>query len=210
MLGNDIVDLGHPETRAGSLSPRFDLRVFTPAERELVSHQGMPGGVSGRVWRWRLWSAKEAAYKSARKLDPAAVWSPVRFSVRLEAERVIVDHPTGRVEVSWVEGPVAAGDPAWVHALCGVGDDSTVVGVGNVDGRRESDAVRELACHAVSARAKRVGLDATIAAVHTRERIPEMQLASTIHDLSLSHHGRFAAFACNLRPMAERLREVAA
>lgn len=212
-LGNDIVDLAHPETLPGGLSPRFDVRVFTVAERELVSHAGPLGGVSGRVWRWRLWSAKEAAYKAARKLVATAVWSPVKFAVRLTANRVVVDHPTGTCAVRWFDGPATSdGDPAWVHAVCGdaVWTDRIVLDVAPTGQRDPSTGVRELACKRVAAAASAVGIDTSTSTVRTRDRIPEMLLASTTHDLSLSHHGRFAAFACDVRPLAEGVREVAA
>jgi hypothetical protein len=213
MLGNDIVDLDHSDTRDGGLSPRFDLRVFTPAERELVSSVGNPGGVSGRVWRWRLWSAKEAAYKAARKRDATTLWSPVRFEVRIDPQRVLVDHQTGSTPVRWIEGPATStGDPEWVHAVCGDRGrvDCVILGVGHVDTRDPSDAVRALACASVAAAAERFCLDSSTAWVRTTKRIPEMHLTSTIHDLSLSHHGRFAAFACDLGPQAERARREAA
>ena len=78
MVGNDIVDLADPETRLGACHPRFDRRVFAPAELELLattrSHVRM---------RWILWSAKEAAYKAARQACATTVFSPSRFVVRL-------------------------------------------------------------------------------------------------------------------------------
>ncbi len=71
MIGNDIVDLADPETSCGACHPRFDHRVFAPAELELLattrSHVRM---------RWILWSAKEAAYKAARQACATTVFSP--------------------------------------------------------------------------------------------------------------------------------------
>ncbi|MGH7818850.1 MAG: 4'-phosphopantetheinyl transferase superfamily protein, partial [Candidatus Binatia bacterium] len=74
MIGNDVIDLRDPETFTEH--PRFDERVFAPAERELLAAAG-----DARRLRWILWAAKESAYKLARKLDARAVFSPPRFVV---------------------------------------------------------------------------------------------------------------------------------
>ena len=79
-VGNDIVDLRDPETRPGALHPRFDARVFTPAERERIGPDEQ-----GHRMRWLMWAAKESAYKAAKKLDPRTVFSPSRFEVELSA-----------------------------------------------------------------------------------------------------------------------------
>ena len=77
MVGNDVIDLGDPETRAGSCHARFDARVFDDDERALLLASADP-----TRRRWVLWAAKEAAFKVARKLDGATVFSPRRFVVR--------------------------------------------------------------------------------------------------------------------------------
>src|SRR3990172_11249674 len=80
MVGDARVDLGDPEARESALPPRFDARVFAPAERAALG----ASPASGRL-RWILWAAKEAAYKLARKLDPGVAFSPSRFVVSLDA-----------------------------------------------------------------------------------------------------------------------------
>src|SRR5512147_2410613 len=82
MLGNDVVDLGDPETRPDARHPRFDARVFTREERAALASAAQPERL-----RWSLWAAKEAAYKCLKKLEPATCFSPVRFAVRFETER---------------------------------------------------------------------------------------------------------------------------
>jgi len=80
MLGNDVVDLGDPESRAGARHARFDARAFDRTERALIATSPR-----GEHERWRLWAAKESAYKAARKEDPCTVFSPQRFAVRRAA-----------------------------------------------------------------------------------------------------------------------------
>ena len=81
MLGNDIVDLGDPESRAEGRHARFDGRVFDETERVLIDAAPEPERV-----RWLLWAAKESAYKAARKEDPHTVFAPSCFVVRLEGD----------------------------------------------------------------------------------------------------------------------------
>ena len=80
-VGNDVVDLRDAETRPGATHPRFDLRVFTPAERERLHEALRPVRL-----RWSLWAAKESAYKAARQLQPDLPFHPREFATRV-AER---------------------------------------------------------------------------------------------------------------------------
>ena len=77
MVGNDVVDLCDPDADFASFSPRFDERVFAPSERRCIATSADPESC-----RWRMWSAKEAAYKAVRKTDPTVVFSPRRLEVR--------------------------------------------------------------------------------------------------------------------------------
>ena len=43
MVGDDVVDLADPEARADALHPRFDARVFAPAERAALAASADPG-----------------------------------------------------------------------------------------------------------------------------------------------------------------------
>ncbi len=81
MVGNDVVDL-RARIVAGPRHPRFDARVFAPSEHRALRESAEPDAL-----RWAFWAAKEAAYKVAKKLDDEAVWSPVRFVVRIERGR---------------------------------------------------------------------------------------------------------------------------
>ena len=56
MLGNDVVDLGDPETLRGAQHPRFDARVFTREERAAIADSPAPERL-----RWSLWPALAAA-----------------------------------------------------------------------------------------------------------------------------------------------------
>jgi phosphopantetheinyl transferase (holo-ACP synthase) len=191
MIGNDVVDLGDPESRAEGRHPRFDGRVFDGTERALIE-----ASPQRERTRWLLWAAKESAYKAARKEDPRTVFVPSRFVVWLEGHpRVTVAVSDRRFHVDLV----ASADH--VHAVARAAGDSrrdicTAVAklpelvTGN-------EAVRWLAIATLS---RLLGVPPGDLAIRREGRIPTLYLRGrrSPADLTLSHHGRFVAFACKL------------
>ena len=191
MIGNDVVDLGDPESRAEARHPRFDGRVFDETERALIGASPQPERT-----RWLLWAAKESAYKAARKEDPHIVFAPSRFVVRLEGDaRVSVAVGERRFQVDLVAGA------DHVHAVAraeGDSPDGTCTAVAKLpEGATGSDAARWLAIATLS---HVLGVAPEGLAIRRAGRIPTLWLrgCASSADLSLSHHGRFVAFACTL------------
>ena len=198
MVGNDVVDLRDPESRPETLHPRFDTRVFTASEREVIEGSSE----SSRV-RWKLWAAKEAVYKLLRKRVAATVFSPIRFEVDLAApEQAIVTHGVDRVRVAYQENDGA------VHAVASSPTDrpgSLFSAWRRVDsaewaaGSAEapSRAVRALLCEHVATR-----LCVAVDEVEVRRdgRVPRLWVGQrpAAADVSLSHHGGWLGFACEL------------
>jgi len=190
MVGNDVVDLRDPEVVKGPAHPRFDARVFARSEREALRQSGAPERL-----RWLFWGAKEAAYKLARKLDPTVVFSPSRFVVTLDATLV------GQVchqERSYPVKLAAGGDS--VHAIATESHSAgrIVAGIASTEAALDSSrAVRELATTAL---AERLRMPTEAIRIGRDGRIPTLEVLGrdTALDLSLSHHGRFVAFACDL------------
>jgi phosphopantetheinyl transferase (holo-ACP synthase) len=182
MLGNDVVDLAD----AAGHHPRFAARVFTPAERVLLAADPALCGV--------LWAAKESAYKAARKADPATVFSPSAFLVALDRrERARVTVGERRFVVDLLR------TAEYVHAVARAAEDAPTAAfaaVGAVPaGASDSAAVRRLAVDTLER-----ALDMDGLAIGRDGRIPLLLRHGRPMpaDLSLSHHGRFAAFACRL------------
>ena len=200
MVGNDIVDLHDPDADFESYRSRFDERVFNRSERRSIDCANAP-----ERQRWRLWAAKEASFKLARQRDPATVFSPHAFSMDCDqgsrAIRVRVAHDKLPCFVTFDETPErihaiavpALGDFAQV--LSGVDVLEPSIG-GASQSKRESRAVRALACDAISQRFKysRNRLEIRRAA----QRIPMLYHGEAPQDfsVSLSHHGSWLAFAC--------------
>jgi phosphopantetheinyl transferase (holo-ACP synthase) len=200
MVGNDVVDLRDRSVAAGPRHPRFDARVFAPAEHRALRESEAPNPL-----RWAFWAAKEAAYKVAKKLDDATVWSPLRFVVHLESgpERGL----EGAVEHAGREIPVRVeADAERVHAIAtdvrgAFARIRARVAELPEPGANPSAAVRALARADL---APLLGAAPEALEFARRGRIPVLRVAGgeAPLDLSLSHHGRFVAWACEPRSPA--------
>ncbi len=190
MLGNDIVDLSDPESSRTANHSRFDRRVFAPAEG-----RALPTIHSDRQKRWILWSAKEAAYKAARRESAEVVFSPARFVVDLDRSL-------------W--GSVRYGSRCWpvrvridgdcVHAV--VSEKASFAGIlsaacrlSSTELHDPSEAVRRFALSSI---ASKLGLAKSDLRIEKIDRIPQLIVAGEAAHvaLSLSHHGCYAGFAC--------------
>jgi len=195
MIGNDVVDLLDPETRDGASHPRFDRRVFAPEERAALARSGAPNRL-----RWILWAAKEAAYKALRKSEPGTVWSPARFVVELDEKlegEVQHESQTLRVRVDEAADfvhAIAAQDPGELEL---VRAEAFRLAGSERDGEGPSRAVRHRAitCVAHWLRLPRRDLDFV-----RHGRIPQLEVRGEPADVdvSLSHHGRLGAYACEV------------
>ncbi|MDH3684978.1 MAG: 4'-phosphopantetheinyl transferase superfamily protein [Myxococcales bacterium] len=200
MIGNDIVDLRDADARPGARHPRFDARVFCAAERAALAASSAPDRL-----RWVFWAAKEAAYKVARKLDAACVFSPSLFAVEFESASL------GTVDFGQARFPVHVNDVH--HGVHVVATQPSARRSRIVTGSREMTdaasrdaaapglAVRELALSQLSS----CWPDSRVLAVAQEGRIPVLESdgVRVDADLSLSHHGRWVAFACEIPQNAE-------
>jgi hypothetical protein len=186
LIGNDVVDLFDPETAPAALHPRFDARVFSSAERARLD-----AAPDRARLRWALWAAKEAAYKAARRLDTALPFHPRRFDV----DGDVVWHRGRPFPVRVRE----SGDA--LHAVAvAEGEDpgSAAWGLAEVAaGSAAGDVARALA---LAAAARRLGVRRSALAVGRAGRMPVLLLRGVPCPalLSLSHHGRYAAFALHV------------
>lgn len=192
-IGNDVVDLSDPETRQQSLHPRFDERVFDPRERALLGDSDSP-----HVLRWAFWAAKESAYKALKRLDPGLVFSPKRFAVELPA----VSSPVGSAVGHVVHGDHTLDlqvhlDGGCLHAVAGSLRTAGAQLVWKVD-RARSDPSANVRWLAGAGIASALGLDPADIRIAHRPPVALHHRRPLVSELSLSHHGRFVAFACAL------------
>ncbi|HWV38074.1 MAG TPA: 4'-phosphopantetheinyl transferase superfamily protein [Vulgatibacter sp.] len=208
IVGNDVVDLDDPEARGAARRDRFVRRILRPAERRAVEASSDPDAAL-----WARFAAKEAAYKAAVRLHGGAPSAPAAYEVaedlawvRLHALRLhlVVETPA----------PRASGRPAFVHAVAFSGDwdDRPRFAAGPHRGDPGADARSLLAESAAAS----LGCDPS------RLRIVRDPIAGSwdgfgpprLHldglplpaPVSLSHHGRFVAYAHGA--VAQRRRHV--
>ena len=189
LLGNDVVDLRDPETKEAALHPRFDGRVFRPAERERLEHSP-----ERHQLRWILWAAKEAAYKALCQIDADLSFSPARFEV---------DPDRGTVRWNALHLALLVDvDDDRVHVVAsGSGDLSRIVHASALaDDPDRGLSVRQLARRLLRGqelppppigfgRERRIPF-----AISQGRRLPV--------NLSFSHHGRFVAVAARPREVS--------
>jgi phosphopantetheinyl transferase (holo-ACP synthase) len=198
MIGNDVVDLADRETAPLAMHPRFDERVFAAEELLWVRREGDPARR-----RWMLWAAKESAFKAAKRLDPSSSFSPRRILVRLDDDStgtVRLADRTFSVQVRLdrdVCHAVAWADRA--HRAHLARSPIVVSGVRLVTASEASPrlAARRFAAESVAAY---LGIAASDLELVKDGRLPRLRLHGRAAglDVSLSHHGRFVAFACAL------------
>jgi hypothetical protein len=193
-VGNDVVDLDDPEARLEDLHPRWADRVFTAAERHALE-----ASPARHRLHWALWAAKESAYKARKRQAPGTVFSPRELEVDLaplpaSGVGVVVGRVVHRNRRFDLEVRL---DRESVHAVArsrGEVPGPLLSGLGRAD-RDPSLAARRLAATTIGP-----ALDLDPAAVEIVDRPPVAVHRGRRLDagLSLSHHGRFVAFACSL------------
>jgi len=208
------VDLNTPEARGKSSDARFVKKVLTPDEQRAVRRSSC----SDRLL-WTFWAAKETAYKAVSKKYPDISSAPSRYDVVLDlAENMssITNWTPGLVHTPKGPVPVRVMHHAeYVHCIGGYSRsgnlDSMEWGIGGIDLRsvsddfmhsfseRESFIVRRLAASKIAEILRCRPEDIFITRqTHCKTQDPPkvyVQGRPADLDISLSHDGRFAAFA---------------
>lgn len=187
MIGNDVVDLGDPEAQPSALHPRFDDRVFSEDEQGLIATAD-----SAHEMRWMIWAGKESAYKLVKRQNSSAVFSPFVFQARIDSQDLLKVIFQGR---SMCVGITRFGTA--IHAVAGLTLDQVERSTSDIQTTRSnpSTAVRFFARRRL-AQIHSLPMEAIEIATGPH-RIPEIMLCGkrSSQMISLSHHGRYVAFA---------------
>lgn len=190
LIGNDVVDSSDATTAAAHLRERFVARVCSPAERDRVAAAADPA-----LLLWSLFAAKEAAFKAVSKLRPGIAFAHRRFEVSDDLSTVRYDDVVLRASV-WHQGDC-------IHAVALLGEADCIYAVQEVNAGADSSAAartllvtrlaEELGCAPADLAVERAPLPGS----WTGFAPPELMIggASAGRDISLSHDGRFVAFA---------------
>jgi len=211
-VGNDVVDLGNPDALGKSLDDRFVSRVFLPEEQRLIYRDSDPDCIL-----WVLWAAKETAYKIISKFSPSVHSGPLKYQVNLEEVRWFPqrrpDLRSGHFTCQ-VETPVgllmigAQTERHYVHAFGSRGNQSSEgalhLKVFRLDhpcvrARNESDVVRNVLGRYLSRYWKipfeRIDIRRGLNDRGWGPPVVYVDGTPAYVDTSLSHHGRYGAFA---------------
>lgn len=202
-VGNDIVDLKQPANAESSRNSRFLKKVLTVAENEFIRKVDNPAAAV-----WSFWAAKEAAYKAMKKADNFASFLPRRWEVCLR--------PAAR---HCFAGEVLVGANSMVHVRlflrkeflhCIATDESGALDKiicahaflpdeKDISGGGASLFLRDFAARKASEHLRIACADVKIARDSSGGELGPPRLfvggAASSCDISLSHDGRFVAFA---------------
>ncbi len=193
-VGNDVVDLDDPETRLDGLHPRWDERVFGAAERKALeaSRVAAPAalGALGRQGE-RLQGPEEARAADGLLADGVRgrALPPPRNGRRGRG----ASRPPGR-------GVRARGPPRRRERSRGGDERGRDRRPGPVEGRAQPRAIPSVAARRLAATAigSALGLDPAGVRIVGRPPVATFRDRRIDVGVSLSHHGRFVAFACTL------------
>lgn len=201
-VGNDVIDLAASGNPGKNADDRFRNRVFTDDEQTLISGAARPDTLL-----WTLWAAKEAAFKAVRRNHPGIHSIPRQYRVILDT-----DHTSG-TETS-LAGKVVTpiGNLAlrieltaeWVHALA-AGSEQDISRLrqrvepmeGTEDSTDPSAFVRKFLLLELADILDCAVGNVSIITDDDGSGIPRVLLHGRFlaAEFSLSHDGRFAAFA---------------
>ena len=98
-IGNDLIDLRTRDAVGKARDGRFVGRVFAPDEAVCIASSTHPDHTL-----WMLWAAKEAAFKVARKLQPAVLFAHAAYEVVPAPGATPTERPSGYVHLRGVPG----------------------------------------------------------------------------------------------------------
>ncbi|HUH02657.1 MAG TPA: 4'-phosphopantetheinyl transferase superfamily protein [Kofleriaceae bacterium] len=190
LIGNDVVDSSDSTTAAAHLRERFVARVCGPAERDRVAAAADPAALL-----WSLFAVKEAAFKVVSKLRPGIAFAHRRFEVSEDLRTVRYDDVVLRASVlnhgDYIHAVVLLGEADCIHAVREVnpGADSSAAARALL----AASLAEELGCAPGDIAVQRTPLPGS----WTGFAPPELMIrgAPAGRDISLSHDGRFVAFA---------------
>lgn len=203
-VGNDVVDLKLPENQGKSGDDRFLGRVFTSEERDRIA-----GAAHPESFLWALWAAKEAAFKVVSRDDPTVASTSRRYDIRLDPSPVSETCLTGRaitprgelvLRIIVTDDYVHAVSTATESNLDGIFQRVDRMGVGGDPGEA-SDFVRRQLLREIAR-----CLDCPLGELSVGKEPLGPGAPFVLRrgqpldiEISLSHDGRFAAFAFMIR-----------
>ena len=198
-IGNDVVDLKETANRDKSRDSRYLKKILTDAEIEFVNKAKRADAAL-----WSFWACKETAYKVTKKSFPDTAFTPRLWQVNFTKKRIkyweseVIIPQRGSVFVRLFS------NPDYVHCV-GVDNpsllDRLVSGVEILPGKKTNPSIFVRQCLAqqlaasVSLNFDQIEIRRTIISNELQPPQVFIDGKATDIDISLSHDGRFAAYA---------------
>ncbi len=187
MIGNDLVDLNLADRNAWKRR-RFLNKVFAPAEQQLLSESFDPGTL-----QWILWSMKESAYKLHYRKNRVRALNPIRFVCALDSDyqgRAEIDNEVYHIDISLNKN--------LIHSIAKYCKSVHNIFYKTISSENVDFVRMETISSLVQSFSKQN--DYEYQGVNFQKNshgIPFLREASgkMIADCSISHHGRFGAYA---------------
>lgn len=194
MTGNDIVDMRTAAAESNWKRKGFLDKIFTPAEQQYITASPEPDQMV-----WRLWSMKESVYKIHVRLENERLFAPLKFQCSIE------DGPTGTVRIhdryydtfttltrEYVYSIACPDNERYEsspgHCFC--------IPPGSGLAAQQQFIYRKIIAAYTSATGKKEG---SLSIFKTTGNIPWLCCGNegTMIPVSITHHGRYAAFTIN-------------
>ena len=193
-VGNDVVDLQDPGNQPDSIHPRFDHRVFSDREHQLIEAESSSS--ERHILRWTLWAAKESVFKLVQQCDETVCFRPRSLETRLptpDSAEVRFGGSVYSVTLDITEDRV--------HAVALNPGTKPVSGIDRPP-RHPSPTDASVLVRAQAARTIGRQLGIMPQEIEISGRIPRaMRNGKRLPvDISLSHHGRYLAHAVEVLP----------
>lgn len=193
LVGNDIVDIRAPYAVSKFCDERFLMRVFTQEEKECIKTSVNPA-----LTLWSIWSAKETAFKIAKKQNSKTIFCHKAFCVHNPPQRYgkqngHVNHHERIYAVHWYA------NCRHVHCVGASHDGEVYFCIAPLDEKAEDES-KKVRCLAKDLLLNSFHKKAEIVRINEDGKLSPPTFISNTHsiddiDLSLSHDGNFIAAA---------------
>ncbi|TCK67895.1 phosphopantetheine--protein transferase-like protein [Winogradskyella wandonensis] len=185
MVGNDIVDIAQAQKDSNWQRPRFLDKLFTEKEQEFIKNSG-----DKTITVWQLWSMKEAAYKLYVQKHPSRFYAPKQFECVAHASIWKVNYKefSCYLSIKKTTDYIVSEARLIPHKMT-----SELVVFKDENLKSQRQVLRDKLSERIS-KSDNIWTN-TIEFQKSEFGIPTVKFDSKIMNLSLTHHGRFGAFA---------------
>jgi len=185
VIGNDIVDLSEAKKTSNWQHPRFLEKLFTEKEQHYINNSE-----DEFIKIWQLWSMKEAAYKLYTQKKPSRFYAPKAFECFVSISGGKVKYKNFECDVSTqITTNYIVSEAQFIQQKIR----SKVLEFKDEDLKKQSQFLKHKLLEQISRDYNILRLDLVFQ--KSEFGIPTVNYNSETINVSLTHHGKFGAFA---------------